>query len=108
MADVFTEIEVEAALCLWEAVLDKRQDERIDEAFSNHGAFAMRGFAMGWVKHSERMWKALGDASDGVTYDWEYCPFYIDQCIDWTDCTPRDDETCLALLREEFGRMPAL
>ena len=98
----FSEIEVECALCLWEEVMDKRDHSGVSAAFDRVGSWAMRHAIMALVPDCERVWQALGDDNDGVTFDWEYIPFYLGHCVDWDTVTALPDDECLRMLREEF------
>jgi hypothetical protein len=96
----YTTIEVEAALCLWEAALDLREKcKPLATVWDGVGAFEMRHRVMALVPHAERIWAALGDAQHDIVYDWEFCPLIISDCFDWEAGEMRDDATCLAIMR---------
>jgi hypothetical protein len=96
----YTTLEVEAALCLWEAALDLREKcKPLAMIWDGVGAFEMRHRVMALVTDAERIWVALGDAQDDIVFDWEFCPTFISDCVDWETGEVRDDATCLAIMR---------
>jgi hypothetical protein len=96
----FTTLDVEAALCLWEAALDLREKcKPLATLWDGVGAFEMRHRVMELVPHAERIWIALGDEQQDLVYDWEFCPAFISECVDWETGEVRDDATCLAVMR---------
>jgi hypothetical protein len=97
----YTHQHVEAALCLWEAVLESRNDATIDAAFERHGAWALRQAMMDMSHHCDDVWLALTDLGndDRVSFDWEFCPAFIAHCVDWQHCTPLALHDCVTKLR---------
>jgi hypothetical protein len=97
----YTHDQVEAALCLWEAVLERRSDNAIDAAFERHGAWALRQAVMSMAHHCDDVWLALTDLGndDRVTFDWEFCPAYVAHCVNWHDCEPLPLHDCVTTLR---------
>ena len=100
MADekLYSAAEMQAALCVWEAMLDKRMSSKEPESpfmrtWDNSGAHEMRDLATEiavWIEAlfegSERgdmshPWNALCDA---LSFDWEIVPAVIDM-IEWDD-----------------------
>lgn len=96
---VWNELACEAALCVWEAMLDARAQychgdagkpsERpawaaaMGEAWQFNGSFGMRSVARHAALAIEDVWAALGDGlTDGIAFDFEYCPVMLAQ-IDW-------------------------
>ncbi len=99
----YTHDQVQAALCLWEAVLEasRNDDAAITAAFELHGAWAMRDAVMGMAHHCDDVWLALTDLGndDRVTFDWEFCPAYVAHCVDWISGEPMPVHDCVAKLR---------
>lgn len=86
----FTFSEMETALCLWEAYIDR---ENADETFmkdarGNVGSYAMRQAIMSITREIEKLWESLDDdIKDGWTHDFEFCPDVISHAIDWSTLT---------------------
>lgn len=91
----FSWIEVETAVCLWEAYLDaenaawtKAKDEGtevITPAYLNQrgeiGSYALRHAVMGLVRGVDKLWARF--PPDTLIFDWEFCPLVIAHGIDW-------------------------
>jgi hypothetical protein len=102
----FSRDEMEAALCLWEAMLELREKlPRLDAEFDAHGQWAMRQAAIALAPHSEQVWQVISDNGndDTVTYDWEFCPEYISV---WAaaDCQKLEIADCVAKVKKGLGR----
>lgn len=99
----YTHQQVEAALCLWEAVLEanRKGDEAILAAFERHGAWSLREAVMNMAHHCDDVFLMFSDLGndDRVTFDWEFCPAYIAHCVDWEHCTLMPVTDCVATLR---------
>jgi hypothetical protein len=99
---IYSQDEMEAALCIWEAVLDVmlKQPTR-SEFFGEHGSWDIRIACGHLAAHCERIWQAFTNngADDTVTFDWEFVPAYVAHCVDWKTLKPKEnDAACLAAL----------
>jgi hypothetical protein len=127
----WTSIQVEAAMCLWEATRDaqtrywnegKNQPlaDAPDWAKAMYTAFEANGSLgmMHALRHAaiplEAIWQGLPeDLTDGVVYDWEFMPFAV-RLIDWAGIgsdqiahlVPDAEEQALAFCRAEKDQMP--
>ena len=90
-----TECNVMTALCLWEAHLESLRlnlSEKSDiqrkkiaaregiETFwrEREGAYGARQLMIDIAPIVDRVWEHNGDEADGVTFDWEFCPAFLD------------------------------
>jgi hypothetical protein len=72
-----TREEVDAALCVWEAMLaSKSRNPALRAAFAAHGYAAMRGLAPELGVKIEAAWCALTEdqQDDAGAFDWEFVP----------------------------------
>jgi hypothetical protein len=79
---------VDSALCLWEALIDlhcSEQDNPISHAFDANGYSAMRNRAMGWAEQCHNDWVAVHPHDFDDPFDWEWCPKWLLERIDWSD-----------------------
>lgn len=77
MQDGHTTLAVEAALCLWEAMLETRDDDKeLQAAFDALGTFHMRHTAIALAPVVLGVWDALSETEREafVPYDWEFVP----------------------------------
>lgn len=83
---------METAMCLWEAYIDAEikkgpqswRVERIREA--NQGTCQLRLNLMAVVDQCHIGWYILND--DSVTFDWDYVPLFLANCIEWSADRP--------------------
>lgn len=103
--ETYSRDEMEAALCLWEAMLDLRGKlPKLNAEFENHGAWAMRTTAIDLAAHCEQVWKELtNNEDDTVTFDWEFCPEYIAVWVE-ADCLKLPIADCVAKVRKGLGQ----
>lgn len=102
----FTVLQVEAALCLWEAMCEANtrgwgrdpENERRDtslaplpnnaaafyETWRNVGAVVMRHMAISMAAHMCLTWDAMTEAEreELIPYDWEFAPAFL-AIIEW-------------------------
>ncbi|MBD9511935.1 hypothetical protein IB265_34870 [Ensifer sp. ENS10] len=102
----YTHLQVEAALCLWEAMLEANtrgwsrdpENERRDttlgplpdraasfyQTWRNVGAVAMRHMAIHLAEHLCDTWDAMTQAEqeECIPYDWEFAPAFLG-VIEW-------------------------
>lgn len=91
-AMLYTEIQMEAAQCIWEAVLedlmDYREDTPINRFRSTVGTPELRAQLrnLDILKACDDGWFMLeqnGTQDKMIPYDWEYVPFFVRNCLDW-------------------------
>ena len=76
--------ELEAAMCLWEAVMEIREQQpQVQAAFERHGTSAMRHVVMSWIPDLAWAWAAIDEYD--LTYDWDFVPAWISKNIDWSE-----------------------
>lgn len=75
---------IEAAACLWEAVLDLKargagkDDQPIDRAFDGTGWAQMRMSVIGWAEYVHRDWEEAQRLTGyDAPFDWDFCPDWI-------------------------------
>jgi hypothetical protein len=85
----------ETAACLWEAVLNLRDNPGTDpesltlamsirSAFEAVGTAQMRLTVVGWTNTVEAAWAAVQDSYD-LCFDWDFVPEWIIDHIDWSE-----------------------
>lgn len=95
-------IKTEAALCAWEHLLEAREDF---EPLGGAGQARMCCISLGYAIHVGYCIANVGDRLDGYAYDWEFVPWFMDNCVVWdTDDAfifgePKLDEFWLAKCR---------
>lgn len=117
-ADAYTALEVEAALCVWEEMLDRaRQRDGQPWAapmialWDDVGVYQMRAVARALGRALEPVWHTVPEAErDGYSYDWGFIPDAL-ATIDWqavrkwcfapdSDAFPLDAAAVLAAVRK--------
>lgn len=91
---IFTEGEVETALCLWEAYIELQMGEHgkipndeadaFTELRSEHGSYVMRAVMRDLVADCDKAFeaaKALG-APEADCFDFEFCPAFLRGAMD--------------------------
>ena len=83
-----SELQVEAALCLWEAALELKEQASADGTlltalFELHGTGVMRHAVMQLVPACCAAWDMLSDDEQekAAPFDWEYVPGFLRRCI---------------------------
>lgn len=87
MPDTFPAASLETAACLWEAVLERRDDPLIHSAFERLGTSSIRLTVLNWVQLVDAAWAKARDTHD-APFDWEFVPQWISANIDWTTDYP--------------------
>lgn len=98
--ETFTEANMETAMCLWEAALELRNDDKaiksddtddrakaaraLDKWFEDEGTSVVRHEIISWALECEKRWEdARAAQQEHEPYDWEHCPrFLIEKLID--------------------------
>lgn len=91
----YNNLQVEAALCVWEAMLEMRaSNAAMNATWEMHGTVTMRHHAMDigvWVEAAYEDIRDESDATDhwgGCSYDWEIVPAIL-SFIEWGEHGPR-------------------
>ncbi|WP_454883972.1 hypothetical protein [Sphingomonas oryzagri] len=74
------------AMCLWEAVLEMKDNKQeVLSCFENIGTAGMRFYVAQWVRPVDDAWDALSqDEKDAsVPFDWEFVPNWIAKHVSW-------------------------
>lgn len=94
-------LRMEAALCIWEAMLETinfpDQQKKgtwkgtLGETFERRGTVEMRHTAIALADKALAVFDLIGrhegaEALDLLPYDWEFIPAFVAR-VDWTDCT---------------------
>jgi hypothetical protein len=103
----YTELQLEAAQCIWEHVLENRNRDDIDKVFGNIGTIEVRH----WLRNleiltaCEKGWNQLSvvEMEAFCPYDWAYVPFFVDNCLDWKDLLLRHDWK--EIIKKEAARL---
>jgi len=88
------------AMCLWEAVLEYCADDYGNNSLSsslnyevhksvsvvriNIGAARLRDTVLGFAKPCHDEWEVAVAAGYDDSFDWEWCPAWLDARVDWT------------------------
>lgn len=85
MKSTYTEFEVETAMCLWEAYLDRLRSDagdpiraKIVSYIESEGYASTRMHVLDLCKECDTEWAKLSDDDKGsMTFDWDFCPAFI-------------------------------
>ena len=90
----------EAALCIWESMLESRKDvPALDAVWKNWGTVEMRQTAIALADPAIEAWQALAahEQEDCAPFDWEFIPAFVRR-VDWAErATPHTTPRQLAL-----------
>lgn len=85
----FTHLQMEAALCVWEAMIDRRREDAdgstdLDRTWSKFGAVHMRHVSIALAQMACQVWDALSEDQREtlIPYDWEFMPRFV-SCVDF-------------------------
>src|SRR5687768_4885218 len=81
---------MEAAMCLWEEVVQNRSEEPYNSVLENVGAVELRHAVMALADPCCREWNDLSEEEQmkRVPYDWGWCPYFlVARCV-WTPAGP--------------------
>jgi hypothetical protein len=103
----YTELQLEAAQCIWEHVTENRDREDLSPAFDRLGTPKIRH----WLRNNEILsacekgWSQLSEDEKEAfcPYDWAYVPFFVDNCLNWEDLLLRHDWK--EIIKKEAARL---
>ena len=74
---------VNAAMCMWEHVAFRLRDSTWHDFFESNGTAGVRTALIECAPICETFYlvAAENDALDGVTYDWDFVPWFVDNCL---------------------------
>lgn len=85
----FTHLQMEAALCIWEAMIDRRREDAdgstsLDRTWSAFGTVHMRHVSIALAPMACQVWAALSEDQREtlIPYDWEFMPRFVG-CLDF-------------------------
>lgn len=81
---------MEAAMCLWEEVVQQRSEEPYQRVLENIGTVALRHEVIALADPCCREWDALSEAEkqNHIPYDWGWCPHFLQERVTWTITGP--------------------
>lgn len=127
---VYSELEMEAALCIWENMLEARAGVlhsgisgepladwivQLDKAFEDVGTIELRYNCRAWAREMLKAHDALRDGCADLgfdfrerfwlSYDWDFTPAWLESGIDWETLSalPVLDAT-KAMLEKAFAK----
>lgn len=84
----YTRDHMEAACCLWEAMLELREKiPELGRTFMDRGTTVMRLLAVDLAIEADEIWKDIPEDNRPDTFDWDFCPDFI-KSLDWTQWPP--------------------
>lgn len=81
----YSHIQVEASMCLWEAMLDSYVDGTLNpsllDGFENWGTATMRHACIYAGPGADKLWNELTTAEQArlIPFDWEFCALLVGQ-----------------------------
>jgi hypothetical protein len=98
----YDEADMEAAMCLWEAVLEEREDYK--DTFEAVGTCEVRTQIVYTVKASQDLWVWMQERGLEIEpYDWEFCPWFIKEFLVWDEGGVRVDTRLIELFKTAHG-----
>jgi hypothetical protein len=102
-------LRTEAALCIWEEMLDIRWNTPLEPkpyvvdmvaCWEDNGSSAMRSYAQDLAKDALAVFDLIGqhegmEALDMCAYDWEFMPAFVAR-VDWSGSCPVADPKTIA------------
>ncbi len=92
---------IDAAMCLWEDVLDSlgmparelhRHHDAVINARRSRGTAALRWLVAALAEPCHRAWEHAQRAHGYEDcFDWEWCPWFLRHCVNWETVTVRPD-----------------
>lgn len=85
MKNGFSEVLVEAAMCMWEELVLHRDDTLWKGYWDAVGTSQLRHDTIALAEHCDRAWKALSEdeRENWIPYDWEWCPHFLRTMVEW-------------------------
>lgn len=80
---IYTESQVEDAMCLWEAFMALRSSgsdgvkEKLEALFDEHGTAFLRYMMIELIEDVGEAWKAANALDDQGCFDWDFCPAWL-------------------------------
>jgi hypothetical protein len=93
MSAITKELEMEAYACIWEWVIETLNDtvrERmpLDEYREGVGMVQLRHDMMPFAEHLHNAYLAATPGQvDSISFDWEFTPWFCENCISWSSMT---------------------
>lgn len=85
---LYTRDHMEAACCLWEAILELHEKiPDLHAAFLRHGTAEMRMVAIDLAVEADEIWQDIPEDNRPDTFDWDFCHDFI-KSLDWTQWPP--------------------
>lgn len=83
------------ACCLWEAALDAYREtgravspawvQDMRAHWEDWGTCEMRDRVAALAEQADSGWRAAQETGFDSPFDWEFCPWFLAACLDWTD-----------------------
>jgi hypothetical protein len=113
MTNTYSHLAVEASLCLWEAIneltLTRRNVAKAADLRAARESFGTNELRQWCIHHGQwasDVWHALPeDDRDMMSFDWEFCPAIILDCVAWSPYqlpTAHSVEAATAAMRAEL------
>jgi len=105
-AQSFDDNEVHTAMCIWEEVLDRLNDDyapqnKWETYRSNFGTATLRQHVIEFARPIEDAWEAMHPDEFDDPFDWEFVPLFLDVCVTYTlELVPDPVATMRQALRE--------
>lgn len=102
------------ALCLWEAMLDQRENiATLDRVWDQMGTWEMRQQAINLAPQFDDLWDKLNESLeaqklDGMSFDWEFVPLLLPYVCWAGGCASGwtiSDESVAQLVMTEHARL---
>jgi hypothetical protein len=105
--------QVATALCIWEAMLERRENNpQMDRYWNDFGTVMMRQCVIKLTPIAERVWAQLSeDEQDGIAapFDWSFIPAFVDHVYwDGTMVPHVEDEATLGVRIVKYIGMGSL
>lgn len=89
MKNEFSEVLVEAALCLWEEMVCHRDDPLWKAYWDQQGTNHVRHDIIALAEPCDKEWNAMSEdeKEKWIPYDWEWCPHFLRNRVEWNQRT---------------------
>lgn len=93
---------MDAAMCLFEAFWNLPEDDhRKSDVLPNYGIAVVRHRMGMAAKLCDQVWTIVEDEDRGDCFDWDFCPLFLDRCMDEHMLLKSDDAYELKKIFEE-------